>query len=267
VISPFELKRPTRIEEALDDLAAGGTPYCGGTELLAAMNMGLLAPEMLIDLKRISVLSGLVDRGSSISIGATTRHRSVARDPLTAAHAPVLVAACSQLGNQRVRATGSVAGNLCFAEPRSDVMTTLVGLGADVVLRSVRGERVLALDDFVIGAMDTERADDELLVEIRVPKTTPRQVYVRFQPAEYPTVCVGIIETTSGTTPLRVVVGAVGERPQFVDFAGIDAIDAEGMAADLEITEDLNGADDYKRHVTAVFIRRATTAWRLHADV
>lgn len=265
MISPFHLKRPSRIEEALEEIAAGGTPYCGGTELVAAMQLGLLAPEKLVDLKRVPELEGLADREGALSIGATTRHRTVARDPLTAAWAPVLVTACSQLGNQRVRATGSVGGNLCFAEPRSDVMTTLIALGAEVVLRSVRGERMLTVDEFAAGAMWTNREDDELLVAVLVPRTSRRQVYLRFQPAEYPTACVALVETSQGGS-IRVSVGAVGERPQLFELPGIGSLDPAAIAAELQIVEDMNGAEDYKRHIAEVYLRRAATAWRTLAD-
>jgi carbon-monoxide dehydrogenase medium subunit len=260
VISPFKRKRPSRVDEALHEIADGAIPYCGGTELVAAMQMGLLAPEVLVDLKGIDELSGLAEVGGRLRIGATTRHRAVALDPLAAAWA-----ACSQLGNQRVRATGSVGGNLCFAEPRSDVMTALIALGADVELRSVRGERVLEVDELAAGAMWTTREDDELLVAVHVPRTSRRQVHLRFQPAEYPTACVALVETAADG-PIRVSVGAVGDRPQLFEVAGIGDLDPAGIAADLQVVADLNGAEDYKRHIAEVFLGRAATAWRGLSD-
>lgn len=265
MISPFERKRPTRIEEVLHEMAAGAVPYCGGTELVAAMQMGLLAPEVLVDLKGVNGLSGVGELDGRLRIGGATRHRAVALDPLAATWAPALVTACSQLGNQRVRATGSVGGNLCFAEPRSDVMTALIALGAEVELRSVRGDRVVTVDELAAGAMWTTRDDDELLVAVRLPPTSRRQVYLRFQPAEYPTACVALVETAVGG-PIRVSVGAVGERPQLFEVGGIGALDPAGIAADLQVVGDQNGAEDYKRHVAEVFLGRAATAWRELTD-
>jgi carbon-monoxide dehydrogenase medium subunit len=260
MIAPFNLRRPASVDEAAVELAGGGVPYCGGTELVAAMQLGLLAPETLVDLKGVDGLSGVRDEDGMLVIGATTAHRTVARSPLVAERAPILVTACSSLGNQRVRATGTVGGNLCFAEPRSDVATVLVALGAEVVLHSVRGRRTLPLEEFLLGAFETDRADDELLVEIRVPNPPAVQVYLRHQPAEYPTVCVAVTAAPGLRGPVGVVVGAVGEGPQAFRADALEAVDAAAIADRLEINEDLNGAQDYKRHLAAVFIRRAVAA-------
>jgi carbon-monoxide dehydrogenase medium subunit len=199
------------------------------------------------------------DAGDHVLFGAAVRHRAVAHSDLVAAHTPLLRDACAHLGNMRVRATGSIGGNICFGDPRSDVLTTLFALGADVVLRSPRGERVLPVDQFALGMLETARAEDELLVAVRVAKQAGPHVYLRFAPAEYPTACVALVATTSG---LRLVVGAVGERPHAVAVAAIDDLDADEVAAQVDVIEDLNGAEDYKRHITAVFVRRAIAAWR-----
>lgn len=261
MIGSFALRRPDSTAEALDLLAAGATPYCGGTELVAAMRLGLLAPAELVDLKRIPGLSGIAGDGAAITVGATTRHRAIAADPLVAAHAPVLREACARLGNQRVRATGSIAGNLCFAEPRSDVATALLALGAAVTLGSVRGEREIALDEFVLGALDTARGEDELLLSVRVPVRPGPQVYLRFQPNEYPTTCVALIGGADGE-PARVAVGALGERAHVCEVASVDELDPDAIAAAVDVTEDRNGAEDYKRHLCAVYLRRAIRAWK-----
>lgn len=264
MIADFELDRPGTVDEALAAIADGGTPYCGGTELVAAMQLGLLAPERLVDLKRIPELSGIAGHDGGVTVGAATRHRQVSGSPLIARQAPILAQACAQLGNQRVRATGSVGGNLCFAEPRSDVATALFALRAQVTLRGPGGTRTLPVPEFTVDAMETARAEDELLVSVRIPAATAAQVYLRFQPAEYPTACVALAGGTEGPAGdgVRVVVGAVGDRAQPFDFAGVRDVDAAGIAAELDITEDANGADDYKRHLSKVLIERAVRAWK-----
>lgn len=260
MIAPFDLRRPASLDDAAAEVASGGVPYCGGTELVAAMQLGLLELDVLVDLKGVDELAGVRDEDGTLVIGAATAHRTVARSPLVAERAPILVTACASLGNQRVRATGTVGGNLCFAEPRSDVATVLVALGAEVVLHSVRGRRTLPLDGFLLGALETDRADDELLVEMRVPNPPAAQVYLRHQPAEYPTVCVAVTAGPGSRGPVGVVLGAVGERPQAFRADVLEAVDAAAIADRLDVIEDLNGAQDYKRHLAAVFIRRALAA-------
>jgi carbon-monoxide dehydrogenase medium subunit len=253
-MTQFELRRPTTVAEAADDLAAGGVPYCGGTELVPVLQLGLMAPEMLVDLKRIESLRGIRELGDEIVVGARVTHDEAEQSPLVRRHAAVLAEATFRLGNARVRATGTLAGNICFAEPRSDVLTALLALEAQVDLRSASGSRTVAVADFVEGPFTTVREEAELLEAIRVPSRPSRSAYVRFQPGEYPTVTVAVVQGSAGC---RVVVGAVGEIPGVFTYPRAEDVDVVEVAESVDVTEDLNGHEDYKRHVTSVFVRRA----------
>ena len=250
----FELRRPTSVPEAVEELASGGVAYCGGTELVAVLRLGLVAPERLVDLKRVVGLEGITEAGDDIVLGARVTHDEAERSPSVRQHAPVLAAATAQLGNARVRATGTLAGNVCFAEPRSDIVTALLALRADVVLVSATGSRTVPVDEFIEGAFTTTRADEELLESIRIPRTRGRSAYVRFQPAEYPAVTVAATEDSDGC---RIVVGAVGERPELFRFPSAGDVDVVAISEGVDVTEDLTGREDYKRHLTGVFVRRA----------
>jgi carbon-monoxide dehydrogenase medium subunit len=259
LLPSFRLSRPTSLSSAFASLDEDGTAYVGGTELLAAMHLGLLAPAHLVDLKRVQELSGISRRGDRLLIGATTRHREVAASPLVAASAPVLRLACSQLGNPRVRSMGTIGGNLCFADPRSDVSTALFALQASLTLRSASGQRRLPIDEFVLGAMDVDLEDGELLESIEVPVASGAQVYLRHQPTEYPTVAVALVLSDGA---LRVVVGAIAERPQVYTAPSLDQLSVDELLPQLEAMEDLNGSAEYKRHLAGVFVNRAAAALR-----
>jgi carbon-monoxide dehydrogenase medium subunit len=250
----FELRRPTTVAEAVDDLAAGGLAYCGGTELVAVLRLGLVEPEMLDDLKRVQGLSGITETDGEVVLRARVTHDEAEQSTAVREHAAVLAVAAAGLGNARVRATGTLAGNVCFAEPRSDIVTALLALDAHVDLRSTAGLRSVPVDDFMEGAFTTLREEDELLEAIRIPKLRSRSSYVRFQPGEYPAVAVATVERADGC---RVVVGAVGERPELFSYPSTGDVDVEQIAESVDVTEDLNGREDYKRHLTAVFVRRA----------
>lgn len=254
MLPPFAIQRPRTLGAALDLINDDRVPYWGGTELLLAMKMGLLRPDVLVDLKGLPELSGISADGEQLVIGGGATHAELARDPLVQARAGLLATAESKVGNARVRAQGTIGGNLCFAEPRSDVATTLMALGASVRLASATGERTLPVEEFVLGPYWTSREPEEVLVDVRIPLPAPTGVYLKFQPVERPTVAIAAVLGADGA---RLVIGAVAEVPLVVDVASVVDVDVEAILAQLEPVPDLAGSEEYKRHITGVYVKRA----------
>jgi carbon-monoxide dehydrogenase medium subunit len=263
-LSSFALMRPTTVAEAVECLSEDAVPYCGGTELLLAMRAGLHRPGALVDIKRITDLRGVQRTDGTVRIGATTTHAALAADPVVREHLPMLAGVEQAVGNARVRAQGSIAGNLCFAEPKSDVGAALVALRANVMLSSPRGEREIPVEDLLKGAYFADREPDELLVHIDVPVAPGRRaVYLKYQTAERPTAGVAVVHESGHC---RIVVGAVGEVPYVWDGADPEDADADAIAAGVDPITDLTGSERYKRHVTEVYVRRALTALTRRLD-
>jgi carbon-monoxide dehydrogenase medium subunit len=261
MLPAFRLVRPRTLDEALDAIGDEKVPYCGGTELLLAMRAGLHRPEALVDLKKVADLAGVRQDGDAVVIGAIERHMELAVHPLLRRHQPMLADVECAVGNARVRAQGSIGGNLCFAEPKSDVATALVAYRARATLVGHGGRRRdVAVEDLVAGPYWADKEPDELLVEVTVPIPPPhaRAVYLKYQIAERPTV--GVALAYDGDTGCRLVVGAVGEVQTLFTFGDPAEIDAEAVAAELDPTPDLTGSDQYKRSVAATYIRRAVHA-------
>jgi carbon-monoxide dehydrogenase medium subunit len=251
----FDLARPRTTEKAAALVNFDSMPYVGGTELLLAMKMGLLQPERLVDLKRIPELHQIEVREKTLIIGAAATHRQIASDPLVSHYAPLLAEVENRVGNVRVRASGSIGGNLCFAEPKSDIATILIALDAVAMLKSPRGQRQLAIDEFILGAYTTAREEDELLTAIHIPlEPAHTGVYLKYQTMERPTLGVGLVWRGDRWT---LVVGAVAERPMRFDFAAGDSIDPQQIAEIVQPLPDLTGSVSYKRHLVAVYVRMA----------
>jgi carbon-monoxide dehydrogenase medium subunit len=279
--APFHVHRPGTIAEAstlLRDLGDEAAVYCGGTELLQVMKMGIAAFDHLIDIKGIPELAGITvtDHGD-LSIGAAVTHRELERSPLIAERLATLTELEHQVANVRVRNTGSIGGNLCFAEPHSDPATLLMAAGAVVHLANGAEVRTLALPDFILGPLTTARDPDEILVRIDVPAQPEgsalayRRLVFHERPAA--SVAVRITAAEGRVQEAVIVVGSVGERPLAIDAAAEsiigatldDSADAAQAAADLAGAEceaygDLNGSEDYKRHLVVVLTRRALAA-------
>jgi carbon-monoxide dehydrogenase medium subunit len=278
LLSDFELHRPTTVAEAAglrDELGGSAALYAGGTELLLAMKMGVLDYEHLIDLKRIDELRGIERRSGSVRIGAAVTHRELETDPLVTAALPALATLERNVANVRVRAVGTLAGNLAFGEPHADPPALLSALGAHVELAGTHGRRDVPVEEFVVGAYETQLADDELIeaIVVPVPDDDVRATYLKFQVLERPAVGVAAVaRIRDGAfvgTP-AIIVGAVDERLIRVPAEALNGTACDDASALREVEEaareavepvdDLSGSADYKRHLTGVLVRRALTA-------
>lgn len=258
MLPPFRLARPETLDQALEAIGEDQVPYCGGTELLLAMRAGLQRPEVLVDVKRLPELTGIRVEGDHLLVGAAERHMDVAAHPLVLRHLPMFAKVEREVGNARVRAQGSVGGNLCFAEPKSDVGTALIALGATVSLASADARRTVTVEDLIAGPYYADKEPDELMVDVQIPLPAESVVatYLKYQTMERPTVGVALThDRDSGGA--RLAIGAVGEVPMAWDFTSLEQINPEVIAREVDPTPDLTGSEQYKRHITGVFVRRA----------
>ena len=222
------------------------------------MRAGLLRPLSLVDLKAIPELNVIARNGNGVYLGGAVTYRAALKSQAIAESLPVLQSVVQQIGNPRVRSAGTFGGNLCFAEPKSDVTTMLMALGANVTLRSAAASRVVSVDALIVGPYETVRTDDELLVSIDVPAVVGRSIaYKRFQTMERPTALAAAVVEPDGT--LRVAVGALGGRPTVIEVADRAAFDVEAATAALDIIPDMTGSVRYKRHIARSVLEAALT--------
>jgi carbon-monoxide dehydrogenase medium subunit len=278
LLSDFVLHRPDSLEGVLAlraELGEEAALYAGGTELLLAMKLGVLDYRHLIDLKRVPQLRGVERRDGVLRIGAAATHRDIECDPTVVRDVPALARLARNVANVRVRAAGTLAGNLAFAEPHADPPALLVALGAQVELAGSSGRRQLLVEDFIAGPYETELGPDEVIeaIVVPVPEESVRASYSKFQVLERPAVgvaAVGTVRDGAWEHAPTVVVGAVDERPVRIPTEALagaacddaDALgDVEAAARDrVDPVDDLSGRADYKRHLTGVLVRRALTA-------
>jgi aerobic carbon-monoxide dehydrogenase medium subunit len=277
-LSRFEIHQPGSVAEASQMLGHYGDQaaiYAGGTELLLAMRHRALAYSHLIDLKVIPGLNAIEARDGVIEIGAACTHRAIERSAEVREKQPVLAELESQVANIRVRATGTLGGNLCFAEPHSDPATMLLVLGATMRIESAQSAREVPIEKLIAGAYANHLAPGEILTRIVVPcaKSNHRAAYMKFQIHERPTLGLGLwLETPDRArtlTAARVAVGCVCPFPSRAPAAeelltGSRAEvekrlpEAAALIADgADLVDDHEGSADYKRHLIGVFLRRA----------
>ena len=224
-LPPFTLHRPESVGQAsrlLAGLGDEGAAYCGGTELLLAMKLGLASYEHLVDLKRVGALRGIAALPSGgIRIGAAATHREIETSPVLRARYPELCAMISQVANVRVRSVGTLGGNLCFADPHSDPASFLMAAGATMVCQHGEITRRIPAAAFLTGPYETALAPGELLTAVELPARPDRAAlsHLRFTWTERPAVTVSAMLTlapgagaSSAVAGARLIVGSVGRR-------------------------------------------------------
>jgi aerobic carbon-monoxide dehydrogenase medium subunit len=282
MIPRFSLARPRTLADAFEAFAAAdgeGAYIAGGTELLQVMKMGFAQFETLVDIKAIPELHGIeVSDDGSLRIGAATTHRSIERSADVMSAFPGLVELERQVANVRVRSTGTLGGNLAFAEPHSDPATLLLASDARVELTGPGGDRALSLSEFILGPLSTAREPEEIVTGIRIPAAGigEGRAYGKFAFFERPAASVAVrVSVRDGAiAAATVAVGSLTEVPTIVEGAGALLLGAatdpaaleRGIEAasaafgDLDAVEDLNGSADYKRHLAAVLLATTTRA-------
>jgi aerobic carbon-monoxide dehydrogenase medium subunit len=276
----FDYLAPTSVQEAVSALAEHGEDakvLAGGQSLLPILRMRLNAPDVVIDLGRISELQGITEEGDTLVIGAMTTYAAVLASEAVETHAALLSKAIHTVADPQIRHRGTIGGALVHADPAGDVGAPALALGAEFVIAGPGGStRTVAGDDFFEDLFTTAVGEGELLTQIRVPKHTGWGAhYEKFVRVSHQWSIVGIAATvrSEGVTIAEARVGLtnMGSTPlraKAVEQAlvGKPATDEAVRAAVASVAEgtnppsDLNGDSDYRKHLATVLTRRAVLA-------
>jgi carbon-monoxide dehydrogenase medium subunit len=277
MLSPFVLHQPRSLPEALSVLSehnGDSNILAGGSELLLLLKMNLISAKHIVDIKKIPGLHrlDLDPQGKTLHVGPLVTHRTLETSELINERFPLLAEMERDLANVRIRNVGTLAGNLCFAEPHADPGALLAAYDAVVTLSSAERERRVAIKDFFTDYYETALQKNELLTDIEIPKLADdfRGHYLRFCPGEWPMVTVALLTRWTGGTcaEARLGLGCVGPKPIRVtefeevtrgrsteelvtkadEFGAIAARSCDPLA-------DLWGSAEYKRQVVKNLVR------------
>lgn len=278
--APFSYYCPETLDEAvhlLDEHGDDGKILAGGQSLMPLMSLRLARPAVIVDMNRVPGLDRIAANGDGLSIGALTRQRALERNADLAANSPLLAAAVPLIGHFQIRNRGTVGGSLVHADPASELPAVSMALGADFVLASAGGERVVSADDFYLGYMATACEANEVLTEVRVPAWKPGRLWaideVARRKGDFAMVGVALWADMDGTAcaDSRITLFGVGGRPVRVEKAeqrlkGAALDDATLKDVERIVFEELDPDSDihasalYRKEVGGVLTRRALVA-------
>jgi carbon-monoxide dehydrogenase medium subunit len=255
----FNYSTPTSVAEASAAAARDGAKLlAGGQSLLAAMKLGLAAPEALIDLGAIAELKGITVSAGTVRIGAMTTHAAVAASAEVAAAIPALAHLAANIGDRQVRNRGTLGGSLANNDPAACYPAAVLGLGATVHTN----RRDIAADDFFKGLYETALGEGEVITAVTFP-IPEKAGWQKFkQPASRFSI-VGVF-VAKGPKGARVAVtGAAAGVFRATELesrlAGnwsAAALDGTRVSAD-GLNSDLHGSAEYRAALIPVLARRA----------
>ena len=224
-----EFISPTSLSEAQQVVGDGAASswLAGGTDLLVGIRLGARDPARVIDLKQIPELTAIEIDETSVRIGAAASAFDVLHNSDVPSLFPGLAEALNLIGSTQITGRCSAGGNLCNASPAADSIPALIANGAQCRILGPDGERMLAVEDFVVGPNQNALAPGELLVELILPRPTAgtSDAYLRLTPRTEMDIAVAgagvsITVDESGTcTAARVAIGAVAPTALLVEAA------------------------------------------------
>jgi CO/xanthine dehydrogenase FAD-binding subunit len=277
--APFKYLAATSLQQALSLKAEHGDEakfLAGGQSLIPTMNFRLARPAILIDINQIDELAGIRPSPSgSTHLGALTRYHQLERDTGVSGEFPLLGEALPHIAHPQIRNRGTIGGNLCHADPASELPTIMLALEARLRLQAVSGERWVSAADFFVGSLTTDLGADEMLVEIDLPRPKPGtgscfQEIARRR-GDFAIAGVAAMVTLGENdqcSHVRLTFCGVGETPVdasaaadiLVGQAITEAAMAEVAHAIQQLIEpagSVHATADYQRHVAGVLTERA----------
>lgn len=274
----FEYIEPKTVREAccvLSDYPEEARIYAGGTSLLLLMKQGIVRPTYLVNIKKIPKLRYIENETAGLRIGALTTHHDLEVSPIIEQHFPMISEIEPEIANIRVRSTGTVGGNIGFAEPLTDLPPIFIALDARVKIETPENERLIPLEELFVGYYETCLEPNELITEIQMnkPPSNFGLKYFRFsagsdKPAVGSAAAVRIDSKGRTCADARVVLGCVAPTPLRVreaedvlkgkEFRPELAEQAGQIAARVcSPLADIRGSEEYKRAIVKVLTRRA----------
>ncbi|MFD8595543.1 FAD binding domain-containing protein [Kitasatospora sp. NPDC059646] len=277
----MEFLRPATWDEALAAKARqpDALPIQGGTDVMVELNFDVRRPPALLDLNRIAELAQWEVDGGWVRLGAAVPYSRIVDElsgPL-----PGLALAARTVGSPQIRNRGGVGGNLGSASPAGDAHPALLaaGRGVRVEAHSVRGVRLLPIDEFFVGVKRNCLAPDELIRAVRIPVADGPQQFSKIgtRNAMVIAVCAFALALHPREGAVGTGIGSAAPTPRRAERAeeflrevlvwespaplaeGVVRRFGELVAAAADPIDDVRGTAAYRRHALAVLARRSLT--------
>ncbi len=277
-LPPLEYACPTSLSEAVALLAAGGgeaRALAGGQSLMPMLAFRVVAPALLVDLRKLPELREIEISADGVRLGAMVRWRDIEDDErLTAAH-PLLKAAVAHVAHYQIRNRGTVGGSIAHADPAAEMPGIAVTCDAEIAATGAAGQRTIRAADFFLSALTTALKHDEIITEIRLPAWPAKRrwgfrEFARRRGDFAMAAAALFYDQDAAGKAINAHVGmiGVGDRPcrlpeveallngRTIDEATIERA-AEITSATVDAQEDIHASAAYRRSLAGTMVERA----------
>ena len=253
----FAYVNPGDIHEVLEVLhehRENARIIAGGLSLGAMLNYRLVEPDILVDISKLDELSYIRKDGDYVEVGASTTQADLMNWPDLQHHLPLLHSAMPDIGHFQTRSRGTICGNICHADPSSELPLCFAVLDGEAVLRSIHGERRLRAVEFQSGMMSNARKSDEIVTAVRFPVAGRHEGFAfrEFARRSGDFAIVAVAARVSGNH-VRLGVGGVADRPSIRDWQELPAENIEDemnrLAWELRGYSDIHADAGYRRRL------------------
>jgi carbon-monoxide dehydrogenase medium subunit len=269
--APFGYERPRDMQGALAVLSQAGDSakiIAGGQSLGPMLNLRLVEPQVIVDITALAELKQAERSSDELVLGACVTHADIEDGRTPDVTRGAMRAVAANIAYRAVRNRGTVGGSLSHADPAADWVSALSALGAKLTLRSSAGRRTIAMEEFVVGALECALRAGEIVETIHVPArpASAHWGYVKScrKTGEFAhAIGAVLIDPSAGTA--RIVIGAIAAAPIVIT----DAAELFGgrIAGDYKDSYDARVADAIlakagvsnaaHRHIHASVLKRA----------
>jgi len=277
-LPPLEYACPASLSEAVALLAAHGgdaRAIAGGQSLMPMLAFRVVAPSLLVDLRKLSELKEIKIGADGVRLGAMVRWRDIEDDARLASAHPLLKAAIEHVAHYQIRNRGTVGGSIAHADPAAEMPGICVTCDAEIAVIGSNGARTITADDFFVGALTTALEHDEIITEIKLPAWPAKrrwgfQEFSRRR-GDFAMAAAAVFydqDAAGKAVDAHVGIIGLGDRPRrvsevetalngnVIDEAMMERA-AEITTATVEAQDDIHASAAYRRSLAGTMVERA----------
>jgi CO/xanthine dehydrogenase FAD-binding subunit len=272
----FEFLQPKSIAEAIAMRVEHGdrlVVYNGGTDIVIQLRDRLIAPDYVMDVKKIPGLHEITfSEKEGLFIGACVTMNEIGGNEAVRAHYPFLAEAALSVGSKQVRNRATSVGNIVNASPLCDTGTPLYAADAVMCLEGSNGKREVPIREFITFVRRTVLQKDEIVTGIKVPYDKDlRGIFTkvaRRREVDLSTICATVARSGNewklafgavAPTPVRLPKTEELLRGKEITEALIDEA-AKLARTEVSPIDDVRASKEYRLDVVEVIVRRSLKA-------